>query len=323
MSTPVIETERDGETSDFVVIAVAPVPESSDDAIATPALRARDRVRGAVRLLRPKQWVKNAFVVAPLIFSHEFLQPAALIATAVAFAYFCATASATYVLNDIRDRESDRMHPVKRFKRPIAAGLVSLPVAIGMLVALWGVVLTSALWDLRVFAVLAAYSLINVAYSLVLKHHPVVDIFTIAIGFVLRVIAGSFAIGAPISSWMCITVLCLALYLASVKRLQELRGSGSTARATLDRYSTPLVQRYAEMSATGALVFYSMFVLTMETHLAITIPLVIFGLFRYWWVVDHEGAGESPTDALLRDWQLLLTCVAWSGVLIWSFLPLA
>jgi 4-hydroxybenzoate polyprenyltransferase len=168
--------------------------------------------------------------------------------------------------------------------------------------------------------VIGTYLLLNVAYTFVLKHEPVVDIFIIAIGFVLRVYAGGTALDVPISSWMFITALCLALYLAAVKRRQELSLNGSEGRHVLEKYSVALVDRYAEMSATGALIFYSMFVMSAHPEMIITVPLVLFGLFRYWYLVEQLDGGESPTDALVSDWQLMATVVAWGiacAVAIW------
>jgi 4-hydroxybenzoate polyprenyltransferase len=154
-----------------------------------------------------------------------------------------------------------------------------------------------------------------------LKRQPVLDIFTIAIGFVLRVYAGAMALSVPVSSWMFITTLCLALYLAAVKRRQELSQSGTDGRQVLEKYTVALVDRYAEMSATGALLFYSMFVMSTRPELVVTVPFVLFGMFRYWYVVEALDGGESPTDALLSDWPLLLTVVSWVGVCVWALWP--
>lgn len=168
---------------------------------------------------------------------------------------------------------------------------------------------------------IAAYLVLNLAYTFALKHEPVIDIFTIAIGFVLRVFAGATSLDVPVSSWMFITTLCLALYLAAVKRRQELSQNGTESRKVLERYSISLVDRYAEMSATGALLFYSMFVMSSRPELVITVPLVLFGLFRYWYVVETLDGGESPTDALLTDWQLSVTVVLWVTLCSWALWP--
>jgi decaprenyl-phosphate phosphoribosyltransferase len=279
------------------------------------------QLRGLIKLMRPKQWVKNGFVLAPLVFSGEFLDPEAIRNALWAMLLFCAASSATYVINDIHDIERDRRHPKKSQSRPLAAGIVSVSAALLLLAGLYAVLLGAWFVVPKVLGVIAAYLVLNLAYTLVLKHQPVVDIFTIAIGFVLRVYAGAVALSVPVSSWMFITTLCLALYLAAVKRRQELSQSGSEGRKVLEKYSVALVDRYAEMSATGALLFYSMFVMSAKPALVITVPLVLFGLFRYWFVVEALDGGESPTDALLADWQLLLTVVLWVLTCVWALWP--
>lgn len=279
------------------------------------------QLRGLIRLLRPKQWIKNGFVLAPLAFSGEFLQADAIHRALLAALLFCIASSATYIVNDLNDIERDRRHPKKSQSRPLAAGIVSIPAALTLLVALYALLVWGWFLAPQVIAVIVGYLALNVAYTFVLKHQPVVDIFTIAIGFVLRVYAGAVALGVPLSGWMFVTTLCLALYLAAVKRRQELSQSGDEARLVLKRYSVALVDRYAEMSATGALVFYSMFVMSAKPQLVITVPLVLFGLFRYWFVVEELDGGESPTDALLADWQLLLTVVLWIVACGWALWP--
>ena len=279
------------------------------------------QLRGLVRLIRPKQWVKNGFVLAPLIFTGEFLQANAVTQALVATLLFCLASSATYILNDIRDVERDRRHPRKSKTRPIAAGIVSVRSA-SVLLAILYLVLVASWWiSPRVIAVIAAYLVLNVGYTYWFKHQPVLDIFTIAIGFVLRVLAGAVALDVPVSGWMFVTTLCLALYLAAIKRGQELSQSGTEGRKVLERYSKPLVDRYAQMAATCALVFYSMFVMASKPELIVTVPLVLFGLFRYWYVVEVLQGGESPTDALLTDWPLLCTVALWVAACVWALWP--
>lgn len=279
------------------------------------------RFIGVINLMRPRQWVKNGFVLAPLLFSSQFLDPNVAKLSLLAFALFCIASSATYIVNDLHDIEHDRLHPKKSHKRPLAAGIVSVRAALAVLALLYGVLIGGWFVGPEVSAVILAYLLLNVAYTFVLKHQPVIDIFTIAIGFVLRVYAGAVAISVPLSDWMFITTLCLSLYLAAVKRRQELSQSGGIGRQVLKRYSVALMDRYTEMSATGALVFYSLFVVTAKPQLVMTIPLVLFGLFRYWYVVEELDGGESPTDALLNDWQLLLTVAFWVAVCGWMLWP--
>ena len=279
------------------------------------------QIRGLIKLMRPKQWVKNGFVLAPLVFTGAFSQTNALINAFMALLLFCVASSATYIVNDLRDIERDRRHPQKSKTRPLAARTVTVPAALVLLAVLYAVLLWGWFVYPKVVTVIAAYLLLNLAYTFLLKHQPVVDIFTIAIGFVLRVYAGAMALEVPVSSWMFITTLCLALYLAAVKRRQELAQSGTDGREVLEKYSVSLVDRYAEMSATGALLFYGMFVMSAKPELVITVPLVLFGLFRYWFVVEARGGGESPTDALFADWQLMLTVVLWVVACVWVIWP--
>jgi 4-hydroxybenzoate polyprenyltransferase len=195
------------------------------------------------RLMRPKQWVKNIFVLAPLIFSGEFLRPESIKTSLLAFALFCVASSATYIVNDVHDIERDRRHPKKSLTRPLAAGKVSVMAALILLSVLLLMLIFGGLVLPKAVAVIAAYLALNAAYSFVLKHEPVIDIFTIAIGFVLRVLAGAVALEVPLSSWMFVTTLCLALYLASVKRKQELTQRGTEGREVLEKYSVALVDR--------------------------------------------------------------------------------
>ncbi|MBE3940731.1 decaprenyl-phosphate phosphoribosyltransferase [Vibrio parahaemolyticus] len=264
-----------------------------------------------IRLMRPKQWVKNTFVLAPIVFSGAFSSANSATQALLAFMFFSLASSATYILNDYNDIESDRKHPTKRLQRPLASGEVSKTQALILMAMLYSSVLLSWLVNPQLLLVIGAYLMLNVAYTLYLKHQPVLDIFTIALGFVFRVYAGAVAIGVPLSSWMFITTLSLALYLAAIKRRQELLKSGGEARNVLKHYTLSLIDKYAEMSATCALLFYSLYVISDQPHLVFTIPFVIFGLYRYWFVVESKDEGESPTDALFSDTQLQLTICGW------------
>jgi len=276
---------------------------------------------GLIKLMRPKQWVKNSFVLAPLVFSGQFLNIDSISQALIAALLFSIASSATYIINDIRDIEDDRKHPTKSKKRPLASGQVKTPQALCLLILLYAALVAGFFIQPAVIYVIVAYLCLNLAYTFVLKHQPVIDIFTIAIGFVLRVYAGAMALSVPVSSWMFVTTLCLALYLAAAKRRQELTQSGKQSRKVLQKYTVSLVDRYAEMSATGALLFYSMFVMDVRPEMVITIPFVLYGLFRYWFVIEALDGGESPTDALLSDWQLLLTVILWVGCSAWAILP--
>ncbi|CAG0992435.1 decaprenyl-phosphate phosphoribosyltransferase [Burkholderiales bacterium] len=276
---------------------------------------------GLLRLMRPKHWIKNVFVLAPLVFSGEFLSASAVLAALQASVLFCIASSATYVVNDLHDIEYDRRHASKAKLRPLASGLVSPRAALRLLALLYAVLALGWFFSPRVLMVIAVYVVLNFAYTRVLKHQPVIDIFTVAFGFVLRIYAGAVALNVGVSAWMAITTLCLALYLAAIKRRQELSLGGTEGRKVLERYSVALVDRYAEMAATGALIFYCLFVMSAKPQLVITVPLVLFGLFRYWYVVEALDGGESPTDALLSDWPLFATVLAWGVACAWALWP--
>jgi len=280
------------------------------------------RLQGLIALLRIKQWVKNVFVLAPLLFAGEFLNPQSVANAILTMLFFSLASSATYIINDIHDIEQDRKHPRKSKTRPLASGVVSVRSALMLLIiVLLTILVCAGLMIPNVLQIIIFYLLLNLSYTFYLKHQPVLDIFCIAISFVLRVYAGAVALAVPVSDWMFITTLCLALYLAALKRRQELSLSGTEGRAVLQKYSVFLVNRYAEMSATGALLFYAMYVMTAKSQLIGSIPVVLFGLFRYWYIADTLDGGESPTDALLSDWPLLLTIITWVLVCGWVLWP--
>jgi decaprenyl-phosphate phosphoribosyltransferase len=268
---------------------------------------------GAVlRLLRPRQWVKNVFVLAPLLFAQRFRDPWAISEALQAMVIFTLASCVVYVLNDLQDLAADRQHPTKRHSRPLASGEVSQHTARALLGILAVAFVLSIFMVPVITAVAGGYLALNVGYSLRLKRVPVVDLFCLASGFVLRVYAGAVAISVPLSSWMLITTLSLSLYLAAIKRREELSRSGPEAREVLGSYTPGLLDRYALIAAASAIVFYSLFVMTVRPGLVVTIPLVLFGLFRYWYIVESVGVGESPTDAILRDVPLGLTVIGWA-----------
>ena len=287
--------------------------------------RAGPTAVGLVKLLRPKQWVKNGFVLAPLIFAGLFTDIDAIGRSVLAMAWFCVGSSTVYIVNDYFDIERDRQHPTKARTRPLASGQVTKSQALALLAGLYAVLAAGFIVQPTVVAMIVAYILLNIAYTLRLKHLPVVDVFTIAIGFVARVYVGALALSVPLSAWMFVTTLCLALFLATIKRRQELAAVGADgpggSRQVLESYSLDLINTYAQMSGVSALLFYSLFVMTSRPQLVASIPFVLFGLFRYWYLVDQVGDGESPTDALLSDVVLLGTVVIWGAVSAWAVWP--
>ena len=278
-------------------------------------------IKGLTKLIRPKQWVKNSFVFAPLIFSGLFLNLESIEATFFAAILFCIAASAVYIVNDLKDIEKDRAHPEKSLKRPLASGAVSSKSAITLLIIIYLILASAWFYEPKLIYVITTYLIINWAYTFKLKHEPVIEIFIVAFGFVLRVYAGAVALDVPISNWMFVTTLSISLYLASIKRRQELINSGSQGRGVLEHYSISLIDRFAEMSAVTSIVFYSLYVMDVQPQLILTIPFVMFGLYRYWFIVETLEEGESPTDVIIQDWQILITVAAWIACCIWALLP--
>lgn len=278
-------------------------------------------IEGLIKLIRPKQWVKNAFVFAPLIFAGQFLQLASVYTTVLAAFLFCLAASAVYIVNDLKDIENDRAHPEKSKKRPLASGEVQPKSAYILLTLIY--VLLSVAWLIlpQVIYVILAYLAINLAYTFKLKNEPVIEIFIVAFGFVLRVYAGALALNVPVSHWMFITTLSISLYLAAIKRRQELIQSGKQSRGVLAHYSVSLIDRFAEMSAVISVVFYSLYVMDKQPDLILTVPFVIFGLFRYWYIVETLKGGESPTDVVIQDKQILITVCLWLMCCLYALYP--
>lgn len=278
-------------------------------------------IQGLIKLIRPKQWVKNAFVFAPLIFAGEFLNLASVYTTVLAAFLFCLAASAVYIVNDLKDIENDRAHPEKSRKRPLASGEVQPKSAYILLTLIY--VLLSCAWLIlpQVIYVILAYLAINLAYTFKLKNEPVIEIFIVAFGFVLRVYAGALALNVPVSHWMFITTLSISLYLAAIKRRQELIQSGKQSRGVLAHYSVSLIDRFAEMSAVISVVFYSLYVMDKQPDLILTVPFVIFGLFRYWYIVETLKGGESPTDVVIQDKQILITVCLWLMCCLYVLYP--
>ena len=286
-----------------------------------PAARVIDHTHSMSRLLRPRHWVKNAFVAAPAVFAGVFIHAGDALRALAAAGMFCLAASAVYVFNDLLDAPQDRLHPVKRHARPLASGALSIATGRLVLAALLAALAVAMIAFPAPALAIGAYLALNAAYTLRLKHVAVVDLFCIASGFMLRVYAGARAVDVPLSSWMLITTLALALYLAAVKRRQELATSGPEARRVLGSYTLPLLDGYAQTAASASVVFYSLYVIDVRPRLAITVPFVLLGIFRYSYIVQTRQVGESPTDALWTDVPLILTILGWGALCVYAFLP--
>ena len=275
--------------------------------------------------LRPDQWTKNLIVFAAVIFARRLLDPAALALASAAFLIFCALSGVVYLVNDVSDREADRVHPVKS-RRPIASGALSPTAALVWAVVLSAAALAAAFALKPLFAlVAAAYLTLFVLYSLWLKHMVVLDVMSIAIGFVLRAVAGGVIIEVPISDWLLVCTMLGALFLGLAKRRHELTllAAGAKAhRKILEEYDPYLLDQMIGVVAAATMVAYIIYCASPETHayfgtnlLVLTTPFPVYGLFRYLYLVHRKQGGGSPSDMLLED-RPLLACVALWGVAV-------
>ncbi|GFN22312.1 decaprenyl-phosphate phosphoribosyltransferase [Thermanaeromonas sp. C210] len=265
--------------------------------------------------LRPKQWTKNTFIFAALLFSRQLLEVPLLLRTLQAFAIFCSLSGAVYLLNDIADRERDRLHP-RKCLRPLAAGLIS-PWQAGTAAAFLLVVsLTWAFWlGWQVGVISLAYAALVIVYSFYFKNVVIVDVFVVAFGFVLRVLAGAASIQTRVSAWLLVSITLLALFLAFGKRRHELASleSASEHRGILAYYTLPLLDQLIATVTSSTVVVYALYTsLGTENHsLMLTIPLVLFGICRYLYLLySHQGGGE-PETLILQDKPLAATILLW------------
>jgi 4-hydroxybenzoate polyprenyltransferase len=278
----------------------------------------RSRTRAAVVALRPRQWAKNLLLLAGILFAAKIGDPGRWLEALAAFAAYCAASSAAYLLNDVRDASQDRAHPLKR-RRPVARGELSHGSALSLaaLLVLASVGITAVL-GLASIACLVAFCALQAAYTLRLKHVLLVDVLTISGLFVLRAAAGAIAVDVRISPWLLLCTGLLALFLALGKRRAELVLVGSQqapGRPVLDGYSLGLVDQLIATVAGATIVAYSLYTLTArDSHaLIVTIPFVVFGLFRYLLLVHARAAGEEPENVLLGDVPILVTVAAWAA----------
>ena len=280
-----------------------------------------------VRSLRPIQWAKNLFVLAPLVFGRQLSDPEAVKRALLALLAFCCASSAVYLINDIRDREADRNHPLKRL-RPLAAGTLSVSTAVIATLVLAAAALALALYLGRSFTtVLGSYLLLNVLYSLWFKHMVILDVMSISLGFVLRVLAGAEATGVMVSRWLFLCTIFLALFLAFSKRRHEitlLAGAASGQRRVLDHYSPAFLDQMINVVTASSVVAYALYSVSPETvekyhtqHLVYTIPLVLYGIFRYLYLMYQRPGERNPTEAILRDPPFLINMALWGLAVVW------
>ncbi len=286
------------------------------------------RLKYYLRLLRPIQWVKNVFVVVPLIFSKNLFNVSLFSRSASAFIAFCLAASAIYVINDIADRKRDLVHPAKR-SRPIASGAVGLTEGWALALVLLAVsFLILKVGDTHGLtnAAIIGYVAINLLYSFFLKEIVLIDVFVIAVGFILRILAGGFAIDVKVSSWLIMTTLFVSIFLGIAKRRGEFVSAGASgkeyaatgdgSRKVLYDYDLSLIDQILSVSAASVIITYALYTVSQRTvdafgteALIFTTIFVVYGIFRYLYLVHKMGLGENPTAALLTDKPMVINII--------------
>ena len=260
-------------------------------------------------LVRPKSWLKNVFVFVPITFALELTDWNKLINVVIAFAAFCLVSSAVYIFNDICDAKRDALHPIK-CKRPIASGAINKTSAITVMVIVFiiGIVL-AYVSDIYVCMFIGAYLLINILYTLWLKHMPIYDCFCIAAGFVLRVFAGGAAYGGGLSDWLFLTVVAMSLFMAFGKRRGELaKIDGSSTRMVLEHYNMLFLNGIMFTSAGLAIVFYSLWTLSRDAYMIYTVPIIVFIICNYLLLVCDSDSHGDPTSVIFASKTLLAAC---------------
>lgn len=276
-----------------------------------------------IKLIRPKQWLKNVFCFAPILFSGNLFYWNKFSINLIAFIAFCGISSCVYILNDISDVESDRNHKKKRF-RPIASGDVSVNEAWAFFALLLVLVACACIFYLPLSfgIVIILYLINNFLYSYKLKHMVLLDVFSISIGFMLRVVGGGFAIDVQLSSWMIITTIFISLFLGISKRRAELanadEGGATKQRRVLDDYSIDFVEQMNTIAATGTILSYALYTASDKTittfhtdKLIYTTPFVIYGIFRYLYLMHKKNLGENPASIVTKDIPIIVTGILW------------
>ena len=271
--------------------------------------------------IRPQQWLKNLFIFAPLIFSENIFNRSMFLQSLLAFAVFCLLSGALYILNDLKDLEEDRIHPIKS-KRPLAAGELKKRQAITAFVILSFIsLLFASLVNEEFLWVCLVYYVLQIAYSFALKHVVILDVFIVASGFFLRVIAGAVAIQVQISPWLLICTTLLALFLALSKRRHEillLDEEAMSHRPILKEYSAYLLDQMISVVTASTVIAYCLYTISGETiekfgtnKLILTVPFVLYGIFRYLYLIHQKAEGGTPETLILKDHPLLLDIILW------------
>ena len=283
------------------------------------------KIKYLLKLLRPHQYIKNTFVLAGVLFSRQW-DIYTLLQAAWAFCAFSLSASAVYILNDLSDIEADRAHPKKRY-RPLPSGKVSITVArkLAIILFLATFIPTLLLKDWILVSILLAYIVMNIAYSLCLKHIVLLDVFVISMGFMLRLLAGTWGIGIAPSEWLLLCGMMLTLFLGFCKRTSELLQPAMAddtfaekSRRVLTEYNTAMLEQFTSITAACAIISFGLYTVSDQTirtqgtsNLIYTLPLVIYGIFRYLFLLHRHGKGTDTAKDLFTDRHLLLTGSCW------------
>jgi len=281
----------------------------------------------AWHLMRPRQWIKSSFVFAGLLFVNGWRQPQLTKSVVLAAAAFSLIASGVYIFNDIADRKQDVLHPHKKM-RPLAAQSISIKIAVVLLCCLWlGGFALGLFVSAKVLLMLLIYVAINVAYSLGLKHVVLLDVFIIAGGFMLRILAGTTGVGIAPSQWLLLCGLMIALFLGFAKRraeLYNLRDDETAHRKVLNNYQPVLLDKMIVVTATCVILSYSLYTMspaTIATHktdqLIYTVPFVMYGIFRYIYALHSHNTGSDPAQEVFRDPHILASVVGWLILTLW------
>ncbi|MCL2046778.1 MAG: decaprenyl-phosphate phosphoribosyltransferase [Oscillospiraceae bacterium] len=277
-----------------------------------------------VKLIRPKQWIKNSYVFAALVFSGSLFNLSMFMMCCFGFTIFCISSSCVYIVNDAIDASSDRAHPQK-MNRPLASGAVSITQAMLLLLTLLILLLLSFVYvNIHFRVVISIYLLINLLYSFWLKNEPIIDIICISLGFVLRAISGAVIINVTISPWLLICTFLLSLYLAINKRTCEIKNIAIEAaykRKVLEFYTIDMLSSMSSVVLSATITAYCIYIITTElmANMLITIPFVVYGLFRYQHIANSTEYAESPETAILKDKPLLICVLIW-GLACVSFM---
>ncbi|MHC4122463.1 MAG: decaprenyl-phosphate phosphoribosyltransferase [Planctomycetota bacterium] len=282
----------------------------------------QNKITALISALRPQQWIKNGFVLAPLVFSGQFKDLRMCVLSGLGFLSFCAVSSATYMFNDLCDRSNDLNHPVKK-QRPIASGIISVQLAVFASAILIAAGFALALIvNYRLLAAVTIYAGMNVLYSVALKHVVILDVMVIAAGFVLRILAGSVAVSVMPSHWLVLCTIMISLFLGFTKRRAELTaievGEFSSTRTALENYSVPFLDQLIAIVTGATIICYALYTVdecTLQLFgtraMLLTVPPVMYGIFRYLYLTYHLKHGEDPTEVLIRDLPTIINLIIW------------